>query len=1096
MRPFIKGLLLLSVLLMAAAAMAQSAYRSHMMVKVMPESKSRLQELYRYTQLDIVGGESAMEPYLVAVPEDLAFLRMHGYRYEIVHQNLEKFYADRLASPVLTMGGYHTYAEIQAAMDSIHNMHPTIATPKWSIGTTLESRSLWVMEITNLSDSAVAKPEVFYNSLTHCREPAAMECMLYFMNWLTDNYGVDPQATYLVDNRKMFFLPCVNPDGYEYNRVTNPGGGGQWRKNRRNNGDGSYGVDLNRNFDAAWGIDNEGSSPIPSDLTYRGPSPFSELETQAFRDFVNAHHFVTEEDFHTYSNLLLIPWGTSYYPPPNGTGVTEDDATFRMIVDSMRTLIHGVNGVWYTAGTAWEVLYNTNGGSFDWSYGDPSHQKVFAMSTEVGGQTDGFWPPSNRILPLAQENLPALIFLARIAGQLAPRPYQVTLNGQCEAEVSGNGNGLVEPSETASFAVTLKNTGTESLLNLAGTVTTSSPYLTVTGPTSWPNLAANESGVNSPLIQCVIASNCPAFHEAHVALHLTANGGLDTTLNLTFVVGSRSLLDNVEAGVGSWTTGGTGSLWHISVRRSQSATHSWFCGNESGDYSNNTNAWLLSDTLALGPGAELSFDQYYNLEDTYDFGYVEMNSGAGWVRLGSVTGNSGAWIQASYPLELTCPGTLVQFRFRTTSDTYTTAEGWYIDNLSTGCAVPPVQAVTPASILAVAPLGGTDTESLHICNQGGCPLTWSVTYTQISPTLIVTSAPPAIAETDVAISKDGQDTDRGREPLDNQGGPDAFGHRWMDSNEPGGPSYNWVEIAGIGTRMNFTTDDQSIAVTLPWNFPFYGTNYASANVSANGNIHFSADTADYGNRSIPSGRLPNAMLALFWDDLSPQVSGGIYYYNDIANNRFIVQYDSVPHYTSVVGRYTCEAILYSTGRIVYQYQDMTGVVNNGTIGIENMTGTDGLQVVYNAAYVTNNLAIDFHNQINWLTLGTPSSGSLDLGACVDVPLNFSAGALPVGTYTGTLTIQSNDGAHSPQNIPVSFMVGQLLVPQSLAMGYDPATSELILTWQATNAPHYKVYSAATVHGPFSTLVTTTTATSIRVPAPESETLYFVVVSSD
>ena len=58
------------------------------------------------------------------------------------------------------------------------------------------------------------------------------------MRYLTDNYGTDPQVTYLVDNRELFFSPCLNPDGYYYNEQTYPGGGGMWRKNRRDNGDG------------------------------------------------------------------------------------------------------------------------------------------------------------------------------------------------------------------------------------------------------------------------------------------------------------------------------------------------------------------------------------------------------------------------------------------------------------------------------------------------------------------------------------------------------------------------------------------------------------------------------------------------------------------------------------------------------------------------------------------------------------------------------------------------------------------------------------------------------------------------------------------
>jgi hypothetical protein len=300
-----------------------------------------------------------------------------------------------------------------------------------------------------------------------------MEAVLYFMNYLLSNYGTNPDVTYLVDNREMYFLPCINPDGYEYNRQTNPGGGGMWRKNRLPNGDGSYGVDCNRNFGLAWGLDNSGSSPFPSDETYRGTAAFSEPETQHVRDFVNSRHFVTQIDYHTYQNIVLYPWGTSYY---DGDGLCEDNATFEMIADSMAYWIHSVNNVWYSTGTAWQLLYNVNGGSFDWEYGDQSlHSKIFAVTTEVGGATDGFWPAQNRILPLSLENLPANLFVARIAGVLAPVPYAVTYQGQCEAEWNGNGNGAIEPSEGFTLAVTLKNSGMQTLANLQGQLSTSDP---------------------------------------------------------------------------------------------------------------------------------------------------------------------------------------------------------------------------------------------------------------------------------------------------------------------------------------------------------------------------------------------------------------------------------------------------------------------------------------------------------------------------------------------------------------------------------------------------------------------------------------------
>lgn len=1100
MRALPRRIFVLALLLCAASLFAQDQYRNHMLVKVMPDNETQLKQLYRFSRLDIVDGETREEPYVVAYPEDLQFLQEQGYQYEILHQNLEQFYADRLSGAQALMGGYRTYAEIVAKLDSFHTAYPNLTTAKFSIGQTLQGRDQWVIKISDNPTVDENEPEVFYNSLIHAREPAAMEGVIYFMEYLLSHYATDPSIADLVNNRELYFLPCVNPDGYVYNQTTNPNGGGMWRKNRKNNGDGSYGIDLNRNFDAAWGIDNSGSSPIPSDETYRGTAPFSELETQHIRDFVNSRHFVTEIDYHTYQNLVLYPWGTSYY---DGDGLTEDNATFEMIADSMAYWIHSVNNVWYTTGTPWQTLYNVNGGSFDWEYGETTnHLKVFAVTTEVGGVSDGFWPPQNRILPLAQENLPANLFMARIAAALAPVPYAIMLQSPCETELNGNNNGVIEPGEGFSLSVTLKNSGTEVLTGLQGQLTTADPWVTITQNSSaWPTLNPNAAGANTTAFQASIAANCPTPHVIPLSLHMT-NAGLDTVLSVSATVGSYTIADNVEGGVGGWTTGGPNNQWHISTRRASSATHAWFSGTEAGNYADNMNAYLLSDTLILGPGAQLQYDQWYSTESGWDFCSVEINTGAGWSTLvAPLSGASGGWVHVTQNLNLTCPGTRLWIRFHMTSDANTNAEGWYVDNINTGCAIPSDISLSPLSFTGVAPLGGTDSDVLQICNVGQCPMTWSIAFDQISPAVLAINAPVttcvALPEVDEYIGKDDPDPRSGRDQLDASGGPDSFGYTWKDSAEPDGPVYNWVELAGIGTDLNFTGDDQVILVNLPWSFSYYGAPYTAVSVSANGNLHFGADTLDYGNRQIPHGRLPNAMMAVFWDDLSPQSGNGtVWTYNDVANSRFVVQYDEVPRFSSG-GPYTFEVILYQSGRIVMQYQNMLGTrLNEASIGIENANGTVGLQVVYNANYVTNNLAIEFQHIVPWLTFGGATSGTVDPAQCNNLTLNFTAGSLPAGTYNGNLVIQSNDPDENPATIPVTFMVGQLIAPENLTIYYFIGTDELSFRWASTGAPNYKLYSSASPDGPFDTLVATTTTPGVTISAPADLKLFYVVVSSE
>src|SRR5690606_22160109 len=150
-----------------------------------------------------------------------------------------------------------------------------------------QNRPIYMVKISDNPDLNEDEPRVLYTAMHHAREPQSMMTLIYFMYYLLENYNSDPSVKYLVDNRELYFIPIVNPDGYEYNRQTSPGGGGMWRKNRRNNGS-SYGVDLNRNYGpmAYWNAPGGGSSTSPSSDTYRGTAPFSEPEISSIKDFL------------------------------------------------------------------------------------------------------------------------------------------------------------------------------------------------------------------------------------------------------------------------------------------------------------------------------------------------------------------------------------------------------------------------------------------------------------------------------------------------------------------------------------------------------------------------------------------------------------------------------------------------------------------------------------------------------------------------------------------------------------------------------------------------------------------------------------------
>ncbi len=336
---------------------------------------------------------------------DLAALSRAGLAPQLLVTDLEEFYASRFAAD-RNYGAYHTYSEGMAEIQQLHADFPEIVGAPFSIGTTVGGNTIWAFKLSDNPGVDEAEPEVLFGAYIHAREAITIEVLLHFLHHLTDNYGTDSRVTDIVDGRELWFIPFLNPDGVLYNETTNPAGGGMWRKNRRNNGDGSYGVDLNRNFGYQWGYDNVGSSPTPSSDTYRGPSANSELETQAVRSFVNAHSFAAMQSYHSYSNLMIYPYGYMdiHCEEPWHTGYV-----------AMTDLLSADNG--YACGTAWELLYNTNGDAVDWGHGATGeHARIMSITTEVGTSGDGFWPAESRIPALVAENLEPNLLFAEIAG--------------------------------------------------------------------------------------------------------------------------------------------------------------------------------------------------------------------------------------------------------------------------------------------------------------------------------------------------------------------------------------------------------------------------------------------------------------------------------------------------------------------------------------------------------------------------------------------------------------------------------------------------------------------------------------------------------
>lgn len=310
-----------------------------------------------------------------------------------------------------SMGGFFTLQEMENILDTMALLYPNLVKAKQPISATqsFEGRNIWYVKFSDNPNTDENENEVLYTALHHAREGASLSQLIFYMWYLLENYATDPDIQETLNNSELFFVPCVNPDGYYYNQTTDPNGGGMWRKNRRLNSDNTYGVDLNRNYGMNWGYNNQGSSPNTSSDTYRGAAAFSEPETQAIRNFCNSRQFKNALNAHTFSNVLIYPWGhiPSIYTPDSATYV------------EWGTLL--TRDTRFLYGTCDQTLhYLTNGSSDDWMYGEQTTKpKILALTPEAGTYNDGFWPLSTRIVDICKTTFTQNYNLARLAGNYA-----------------------------------------------------------------------------------------------------------------------------------------------------------------------------------------------------------------------------------------------------------------------------------------------------------------------------------------------------------------------------------------------------------------------------------------------------------------------------------------------------------------------------------------------------------------------------------------------------------------------------------------------------------------------------------------------------
>ncbi len=297
---------------------------------------------------------------------------------------------------------YSNYRESADILKNLAAKNQDIAS-LFSLGKTIEGREMWTLRINTSAkgETPSAKPGAFYVGTHHAREHLATEVPLLFAVWLMDNRNA-PEIKKYIDTLDIYITPMLNPDGVEYDIST--GKYRMHRKNARTNADKTVGVDLNRNYDSWWCT--AGSSSYPGSDTYCGTAPFSEPETQAVKKFVEARkNLKTLMSYHSFSNLILYPWGGKDGPVEN----ERDRRVFAKMGGEMAALTG------YTPELSSD-LYVATGDTCDWAYATSG---IFAFTTELEGGS--FYPGSGIIAGSVRKNVKAAVYMLSVSGD----PYRV-----------------------------------------------------------------------------------------------------------------------------------------------------------------------------------------------------------------------------------------------------------------------------------------------------------------------------------------------------------------------------------------------------------------------------------------------------------------------------------------------------------------------------------------------------------------------------------------------------------------------------------------------------------------------------------------------
>lgn len=377
-------------------------YRGHTVVQVSLEQPGDLEQVLALT--DDVWSEHVTDSITVRLtPQGLWQLNTLQLDHQVRINDI-----GALLESIALQGEQGFFGDWQDLASLEHHLEELAQAPhaeRIQLGTSVQGRPIWGLQLAG--DVPPDRLGVLVHGAQHAREWVSASTAAYLADRLATGYGTDPEVTAILDTWQVLIVPVLNPDGYRYTWTTDR----LWRKNRRDNGDGTHGVDLNRNWATGWG--GAGSSALPSSINHRGTAPFSEPETAALRDFLLDHPWYGRHiDLHCTGQFILYPWGFTPQLPP-------DDEALSDIAGQMSGAIEAVHGSPYQPGPFNTRLYPASGVAIDWTYAQGLQSYLIELRDR--GHY-GFLLPPDQILPTAQEAWAGFVQLVE-----APQPPRLWL---------------------------------------------------------------------------------------------------------------------------------------------------------------------------------------------------------------------------------------------------------------------------------------------------------------------------------------------------------------------------------------------------------------------------------------------------------------------------------------------------------------------------------------------------------------------------------------------------------------------------------------------------------------------------------------------